>query len=50
MKYNIELTDKDLSIIMYGLQKLPYETVHELIRDLVKQVNAQSENKTDITT
>jgi hypothetical protein len=41
----IELTDQELNTILFGLQKLPYEAVINLIPKIVKQVQEQSKPK-----
>jgi len=46
MEIQLKFIKQELNLIMYALQKLPYETVHELIKNIVDQVNAiPDENK-----
>lgn len=40
-KKKLEFTDQELNVVIFGLQKLPYETVAELIPNIVRQLQAQ---------
>jgi hypothetical protein len=49
MKKNLELTDQQLNVILFGLQKLPYETSVQVINDIIEQLKTQNvEIKNDI--
>lgn len=41
-KKTLTFTDQELNVVLFGLQKLPYETVAELIPNIVRQLQAQS--------
>ena len=43
MKHKIELTDQELNIILYSLQKQPYEVVSELIKNIALQLQPKPE-------
>ena len=47
MNKTLSLTDKELNIILFGLQKLPFESVNELIHNIVAQLQAQTEPAID---
>jgi len=42
MKFKLELTEQELNIVLFGLQKLPFETVNELIKNIVAQAQPQA--------
>ena len=39
--YNIEFAEKDLNIVLFALQKQPFEMVTELMQLVMKQIQAQ---------
>jgi hypothetical protein len=42
MKRTLELTEQELNIILFGLQKLPYETSAEVIKAIVSQLQVKN--------
>lgn len=42
MKKKLELTDQQINVILFGLQKLPYETSVAVINDLIEQLKSQN--------
>jgi hypothetical protein len=47
MKNSLQLTNQELNIILFALQKQPYEVVNDLIQNIVAQIKAANEVKTD---
>lgn len=43
----LQLSDKDINILMFALQKLPYENVAPLIANIHKQVSEQPKTQSD---
>ena len=43
MNRTLVFNEKELNIVLFALQKLPYETVNELIPAIVKQLQAQQD-------
>ena len=43
MKKTLELTDQELNVILFALQKQPFEVVNDLIRNIVQQLQAQQQ-------
>jgi hypothetical protein len=45
MKKKLEFTEKELNIILYALQKQPYDIVNVLIDNIVEQLKATTIKK-----
>ncbi|CAB4145872.1 hypothetical protein UFOVP474_58 [uncultured Caudovirales phage] len=43
MFLDIKLTAESCNLIVAALRKLPHETVHELVMDMIAQANQQQE-------
>lgn len=41
MKKTLELTEQELNLILFALQKQPFEVVNDLIRDIITQLQRQ---------
>lgn len=37
-KVTLEFTREELNVILYGLQKLPFEAVNDIIKSIVSQI------------
>ena len=49
MKKKLEFNDQELNILLFALQKQPFEMVNELIRNMVGQLQAQAQSKIEPT-
>lgn len=45
MKKKLEFTDQELNIILYSLQKQPFEMVNDIIHSIAAQLKAANEFK-----
>lgn len=50
MKKKLELTEQELNIVLFALQKQPFEMVNDLIRNVVFQLQAQEVNVENVKT
>ena len=50
MKKNLEFTEQELNIVLFALQKQPFEMVNDLIRNVVFQLQAQEVNVENVKT
>ena len=50
MKKKLELTEQELNIVLFALQKQPFEMVNDLIRNVVSQLQAQQTNVESVKT
>lgn len=50
MKKKLELTEQELNIVLFALQKQPFEMVNDLIRNVVSQLQAQEVNVENVKT
>jgi len=46
----LKFTDQELNILLYSLQKQPFETVNGLILNIVEQLKADNEVKVETKT
>lgn len=47
MRKTLEFTDQELNILLLALQKQPYETVAELIKNIIMQLQPKVEEVKD---
>lgn len=49
-KKELKFTEQELNIVLFALQKQPFEMVNDLIRNVVTQLQAQQVNVENVKT